>query len=358
MSKKLKIKISNEIKANGPISIERYMEHCLYDSEHGYYINSNPIGASGDFITAPEVSQMFGELIGLWVFSSWKKLNHKKISIIELGPGKGTLMSDVLRVTGKFHDFIHQTKLYSLETNDRLFEEQKKNIKSKFTRLKNINQIPNNPSIIIANEFFDALPIRQFISDDFKWYERLVDTNEQGDFFLTTKIISNYDSLKIKLPLKHCNSEIYEYSDYQKNTFLALSNKIKKNNGIMLIIDYAKIKNGYGDTLQAMSKHKFTSIFNNPGDDDITSYVNFNSFKKMCNDLDISYYGPMNMRDFLLKLGIRERAESLIKNNPDQDSNIIIRQLHKLIDNDEMGSIFKVIAITSNDIQNIEPFNS
>jgi NADH dehydrogenase [ubiquinone] 1 alpha subcomplex assembly factor 7 len=358
MSKELKTKISNKIKVNGPMTIESYMECCLYDSEYGYYINSNPIGLSGDFITAPEISQMFGEIIGLWVFDSWKKFNNNNISIIELGPGKGTLMSDILRVTGRFPEFINQIKLYSLETNDNLFEEQKKNIPFKFSRLKDVHQIPDHPSIIIANEFFDALPIRQFISNDFKWNERLVNINEKGDFFLTTKIISNYNALKVKLPLKGRNLEIYEYSAYQKEIFLALCNKIKKNNGIMLIIDYAKTKDGYGDTLQAMSKHKFTSIFNNPGNDDITSYVNFNAFHGICKDLDISYHGPMEMREFLLKLGIRERAQSLIKNNPKLDPSIILGQLHKLIDKEEMGSIFKVIAITNSKILNIEPFGS
>jgi NADH dehydrogenase [ubiquinone] 1 alpha subcomplex assembly factor 7 len=357
MSKELKIKISNVIKISGPITIERYMAYCLYDSEYGYYINSNPIGSSGDFITAPEISQMFGEIIGLWIFDGWKKLNNN-ISMVELGPGKGTLMSDILRVTSKFPEFIDQTKLYSLESNDKLFKEQKKNIKLKLTRIEDIDEIPDIPSIIIANEFFDALPIRQFISDDYRWYERLVDINKQEEFFLTTKIISNYDALKIKLPLKGRNSNIYEYSSYQKNIFLALCKKIKKNNGIMLIIDYAKIKDGYGDTLQAMSKHKFTSIFNNPGNDDITSYVNFHSFSEVCKDLDVSYYGPMEMGEFLLKLGINERAQSLIKNNPKLDPDIILKQLHKLIDKEEMGSIFKVIAITSSNIQNIEPFNS
>ena len=348
MDKNIETYIKEKIQTNGPINIEEFMSISLNDKNSGYYIKSSPIGKDSDFITAPEISQMFGELIAIWLLDAWDKSGRQKINIIELGPGNGLLMQDIVRVAKKFPIFFKKISLWLYDINESLSKIQDKNIEHKFERINSLEKLPNGINFIIANEFFDAIPIRQYIFDRGYWNERLIDVNKKGDFCLIKRKLTANQMKNLDLPeYIYPSSKVFETSPKQDKIFNLLIKNISLSGGL-LIFDYAKIVDGFGDTLQAISNHQKKSIFFTPGKTDLTAHVNYHRYIQLAKNNDLSYYGPTKQSSFLEGMGIVNRYESLRKNASDKEKEILYRQFHRLMDSDKMGSLFKVIYFSNN----------
>ncbi len=344
----LEEKIKKKILQDGPMTVEEYMSMCLQDEEDGYYKYKKPIGADGDFITAPEVSQMFGEMIALWLISAWENIGKKKINLIELGPGNGYMMDDIQRVSKKFPDFYNSMKICLYETSKTLAKEQSRNIDCDYSRINSLETLPDGINFFIANEFFDAIPIKQFIRKGKNWKERAIDINDIGQLtysFIDKNSMNLADLDSVSYLFK--NNTIYEISPKQDNILKIIFKNISENGGL-LIIDYAKMNGGVGDTLQAISAHKKRSIFYQPGDTDLTCLVDMKRYIEIGRNMNINSFGPINQCEFLLNLGIYERYKILKSHASDENKNILDRQYHHLIDPDKMGELFKVLYFSNN----------
>ena len=343
---KIETKIKNLIKDCGPISISRYMEICLWDTDNGYYSSNEVLGEKGDFITSPEVSQTFGELIGLWAFSFHQQfINRNRMCITELGSGRGTLLKDAIRsiyTVTKKHIALDIT---ILEKSQRLIALQKENLRNNNVRwISDIKQLSSEPQIIIANEFFDALPIDQYVRGNEGWHEKKITINNgKLCFTLDNKIWIPSDSIFSNFKI----GDTLEYSEHCVSIFSDICNHLIKSDGVLLVIDYGNIS-GVGDTLQAVNNHEIKSVLEKPGQSDLSSHVNFNFLKKIARKKKL-YVSPLIYQQrFLLELGIKERLKSLTKNVSSPKAEKVTSEIKRLIDPDKMGTLFKVIAITKN----------
>ena len=340
--------IKARIELEGPLLVSDYMSESLFHPEFGYYMTKDPLGKRGDFITAPEISQMFGELIAIWLLDAWDKIGKPKINIIELGPGNGLVMQDIVRVAKNFPVFLRNISLWLYEINEELSKKQEENIEYNFKRIESLEKLPTGINFIIANEFFDAIPIRQYIFDTESWYERLVDINTDGEFCIINKNLTSKELNSIGLlENSYQPNSIYEISPKQDKILKLLFKNIYINGGL-LIFDYAKIIDGFGDTLQALSSHQKRSIFHNPGETDITAHVDYSRFIDIAKKSEISFYGPLAQNFFLEGMGIQNRYERLKENATDKQKEILYRQFHRLMDNDKMGSLFKALYFSNN----------
>ena len=341
--------LRQEIRNQGPISISRYMAMCLLDPGFGYYVKRDPLGIKGDFTTAPEISQMFGELIGLWAIEVWKQTGSPdRFQLVEFGPGRGTLMSDALRAADLVSRFPNAIELHLVEISEPF-----RNIQSsKLSKYQpkwhdDFTTLPDGPKIIIANEFFDALPIRQFERRSEGWHERLVGLSaSQGlEFVLSEKHISS--SL---VPVRHRNApygSIIEVCPAARDILAKVSGTIGRYGGAFLIIDYGHDGSLVGDSFQSVKRHKFHPPLENPGEADLTAHVNFGELIDASKSEQTAVYGPLTQRDFLLRMGIQARAEILSKHADANSKDHIYKSLRRLIDHHEMGAEFKVLVINS-----------
>ena len=350
------------IKLHGPLSISNYMTEALINPKYGYYTNQKPFGEKGDFVTAPEVSQMFGELIGLWFADVWLKIKKpRKVHLIELGPGNGTLMADFLRVLKVLPDFLETIELHFVEASPQLKEIQKKNFqefnnqKSWHETVKSALTAANDAegmdiTFIIANEFFDTLPIRQFQKAELGWYERMVTVGESGKNLEI--MLSPFPVQDIKLNQELLSAEqhsIIEVSPVSDFVIYEICKHFKTNKGAALFIDYGYDKHSTGETLQAVKKHEYQGIFENPGQADLSTHVNFKRMHDIISECGLTPFGPTYQRKFLSAMGIEERAKSLLKDASPEQTQDIISALKRLISPDEMGTLFKACAILSTD---------
>ena len=347
-------KIKDLIKKSGPISISQYMEICLWDDENGYYTSNQVLGGNGDFITSPEISQTYGELIGLWALSFYQEfINKKRLSITELGSGRGTLLKDAVRSINKITNNKINLEITILEKSERLITLQKENLKNKNVKwISDIKGLSLEPQIIIANEFFDALPINQYVRSNEGWHEKKIAIkNDKLCFTLDNKIWVPSDSIFSDFKI----GDTLEYSEQTISIFSNICNHLIQYDGVLLLVDYGNIS-GIGDTLQAVSDHKFSSILEKPGQSDLSSHVNFRLLKEIAIKKNL-YVSPIKeQRNFLLELGIEERLKSLTKNVSLALAETVESEIKRLIDPDEMGSLFKVIAITKTK-RNLEGLN-
>ena len=351
----LKKKLAEKIASEGPLSISKFMEICLWDCDAGYYSKKQIIGKKGDFITSPELSQTFGELIGIWSLSyHLNKFKGKKITLLELGPGKGTLVSDALRAIRKIRKNKIEIEAYLLEKSSVLQSIQKKKLMGYNVKwINNIEKMPARPLIIIANEFFDALPINQYVKVRSGWRERKV-AIKNNDFYITLdkKIMrfkTNYfDSTPI--------GGVIEYSFDSIKIISVICEHIKKFGSIALIIDYGETF-GFGDTLQAIRSHTPEFILDNPGESDLSSHVNFSILAKVALERDLFVSPIIEQFKFLKNLGIENRLDQLIKLNTEKKIESEINGIKKLIDPESMGTLFKVLAIFDSKGSNIEGFS-
>jgi len=331
------------------VALDKFIEDSLYNKKHGYYMKKNPFGKNGDFITAPNISILFSEMIAVWVISFWEKLNcPKHFNLIELGAGNGEMMRVLIHTFKKFPQFNNSCKINILEKSELLQQTQESNIKD--TRIKwlnKLNELNNFPCIFIANEFFDALPIKQFLKKDNKWYERYVNfTDDKKLKYSDIPFDMQKFEKKIKFKISY-NQNFIEYSPLVTKYLKTIIKKIKLNNGGILIIDYAYLEKEMKNTLQAVSKHKYCNVLKSFRNSDITYNLSFNLINKIIKKLGPYSSLYTTQKKFLTKLGILDRAEIFSKNMPFSRKADIYFRIKRLIDESEMGHLFKVMFITN-----------
>ncbi len=328
--------IEAEIAANGPMQLDRYMALCLSHQEHGYYMQQQPFGAAGDFTTAPEISQMFGELIGLWLVHMWQEAGApKRFTLLELGPGRGTLLADILRVARLSPAFLDAAEVHLLESSPRLRNVQRAAL-GDVHHIERLEDLPEAPVFAIANEFFDALPIRQYVKNDFGWQARLVGAGlawQLGDTTPRPELDAAFPALE--------TGRIVEVNTATHAISGALTKHIITHGGAALIIDYGAF-DGVGDTFQALRAHKTVDVFSHLGEADLTAHVRFKDLVQ-----NGVAHGFTTQGAFLHALGIAARAEVL------RDA----EALHRLTDAAEMGELFKVLALVPDGTGEIAGFS-
>ncbi len=344
----LKDRIKQGIKATGPITISEYMTCCLFDPDSGYYMQQNPFGVEGDFTTAPEISQLFGELVAIWLYSSWHAAGSPSPAILcEIGPGRGTMMNDIIRVLNAVDDRLcEKIQLVLVETSPHLQEVQKQNLADAAFPVEWEKEIPaldGVPLFIVGNELFDAIPVRQFMKSGNLWRERVVAINDEDD--LTLALGANLlaaenvpDHLRLAV-----EGTVFEYSPQRTALMETVSNHIGKYGGAALFIDYGSIESASGDTLQAVRKHEYEDILANPGEADLTSHVDFSVLATIACGAGLSCHRA-TQSDFLLKMGLLERAGALGNGQSMEAQKTIADAVHRLAGPDAMGQLFKVLA--------------
>ena len=345
----LKKKIEKIITEQGPISISDFMKLALTDKKNGYYRKKMPLGSKGDFITSPDISQIFGEIIGVWILDLWIKLGKpKETQIVDLGGGRGTLLSDIKRVLGnKISSYIF------IDINVELIKLQKKAVKDAI-HFEKIEDIPNKPTIFIGNEFLDTFPINQFVLSDKYFKEVCVN-------YKNKKLIFSHHRTKLSRTLdkKTLNqikvNDILEINFESRKFIEKLSRFIKENNGGAIFFDYGYTFN-HGDTFQAVKDSKFVNPLDDPGNADLTAHVDFNDLYHQAKNSLVSVWGPDTQGTFLKKMGAIERLNALESISDDKTKQELRNGLDRLINTDEMGDLFKVLAITSNKFPSPEGF--
>ncbi|MFH1158848.1 MAG: SAM-dependent methyltransferase [Pseudomonadota bacterium] len=337
--------LAERIRREGAIPVAEYMELAA----EAYYKSKNPFGAEGDFITAPEISQMFGEMIGVWLADIWMQMGRpERVNLLEMGPGRGTLAADILRAIAAWPDFKSAVTVHLVETSPRLRDIQAEALKGHRVEWHGtFSEVPEGVCLVVANEFFDALPVRQFEKADGEWKERCVGYDEEKKSFYFTTASVDFD-IEGWIPeefLQAPEGSIFESSPASLCLLDEISVRISKQGGAALIIDYGHDVSGLGDTLQAVSKHKYANPLENPGEKDITAHVDFGAFKTVAGK-HVSVRGPVMQGQFLMSLGIGMRAEKLAKNANVRQRQDVMAALRRLLGSSEMGRLFKVMALT------------
>ena len=333
-------------------ALDEFINQALYNPKNGFYMKNNPFGDKGDFITSPNISILFSEMLSIWTVSFWQNLKcPKKINLIELGSGNGQMIYDMINSLQNFPKFYKSCKFIILEKSSYLKKIQKKKLKKFNVKwIKNLKEIEKGNNIFIANEFFDALPIKQFFKINNKWNERFVKLDKKNN-----KCFINIDSdikkIEKKVGFKISNNQkIIEYSPIALEYLKDISKKINNKKGALLIIDYGYLEDSMKDTLLAIRKHKITDLFEEFGNSDITYNLNFKLLKKITNILKLKCQGITTQRNFLMNLGIQQRAEIISRNLPFSKKADIFYRLKRLIDKNQMGDLFKVMLITNKKI--------
>ena len=335
------------LKKNYKIPLDKFVDYCLYDKRNGYYMNKDPFGIAGDFITAPNISRLFSEMIAIWTISFWESLGSpKKFNLIELGAGNGEMMKVMIESFKRFPSFISSCNIIIYEKSPNLIKKQKTNIKFKnikwVVNLKKINKLPN---IFLANEFFDAIPIKQFLKDESIWFEKFVHiSGDKKICFINKK--TNIKSIEKKVNFKISEKQNFiEYSPLGLKYLTDILKSIKENKGGLLIIDYGYVAAKMKDTLQAIYKQKYSEVLKNIGKSDITHNINFYLFKKIAKNFQELDVNLTSQKNFLINLGIQQRAEIIGKNKTFTEKADIFYRLKRLINKKEMGDLFKVMLI-------------
>ena len=341
-----------KIKKNDILTVDKYIYEALYNKKSGYYMKNNPFGKNGDYITAPNISILYSEMIAIWVILFWENLKcPKKFNLIELGAGNGEMIKQIIKTFERFPQFKKCCKINILEKSIYLKKIQKQKLKNKNIKwLKNLSELSNIPSIFIGNEFFDALPIKQFIKKNNKWYERNVKFFKLNrPKFIDVLIDIKKFEKKIGFKISH-KQKFIEYSPLAIEYLKIISKKINLNNGGILIIDYGYWGKNMKNTLKSISNHKFENVLNNFGKSDITYNLSFKLIEKILKKFNLKINGMTNQKSFLLNLGILKRAEIISKNLPFSKKADIYFRVKRLIDKNSMGEIFKVMLGTKKNV--------
>lgn len=345
--------IAHRIRATGPLTIAEFMVEALQHPRLGYYATRDPLGAKGDFITAPEISQTFGELIGLWCADTWTRIGRPiPVLAVELGPGRGTLMADALRAAAVTPDFRQALRLHMVETSPALRNLQAQALAAASpTWHDGLETVPEGPILLIANEFLDALPIRQFERGDDGWHERRVGLTGDGSTlaFLSDPGTSATAALLPPQLASAPAGSIAEICPAALVLAASLGERLRRSDGAALFIDYGHSASACGDTLQAVRKHAYHSALESPGSADLTAHVDFAAFAAAARATGARVHGPVTQRDFLLSLGIEARAARLLERATPAQAAAIESGVRRLIDRAEMGTLFKVMALTRAD---------
>jgi NADH dehydrogenase [ubiquinone] 1 alpha subcomplex assembly factor 7 len=391
-------KLAARITASGPISLHDYMEACLYDPEHGYYKNKDPLGRHGDFITAPEISQVFGEIVGLWAGETWRLIGEPdEVRLIELGPGRGTLMGDALRALRVLPRFLKSVTVHLIETSESLRAVQRDALSGTPCPVfwhSETGEVPHGAAIVIANEFFDCLPVQQYVFAEATqcWHERMVNF-EAGSFTfglstdgLESPLILSFSprgegtvrpGTASELRRGACNSApsplgeragvrgdwggiedgaILEIRPRTAAMLEAFAARAAEAPFAALIVDYGYSRPSFGDTLQAVSRHRYTGLFERPGEADLTAHVDFSDLINQAQALGLHTSGPMPMGEWLLRLGLEARAGQLLSRASEEQAREILGRISRLIDPKQMGALFKAVILTSGGFGPLPPF--
>jgi SAM-dependent MidA family methyltransferase len=360
----LEAEIRRRIESAGPLPVWEYMELCLTDPEHGYYSTRAPIGAGGDFTTAPEISQMFGELIGIWAAAAWRAMGApENVRLVELGPGRGTMILDALRAIKVVPAFRAAIVLHLVEISPVLQELQRQALIATDVPVswhRTLDDVPEGPLIIIANEFIDALPVHQAVMCADGWHERVIKLGEDEElhFGIDRDPIPLFDDL---LPGAICNARIGEIFEWRADQIaLEIGQRVVRSDGVALIIDYGHVRSAIGDTLQAISRHGFVDPLADPGMADLTAHVDFAALAQAGEAMDAHVHGPVTQARFLRRLGIGQRASVLKAAAPADYGSTIDAAVDRLTDEDRlgMGQLIKVLALSSPKLHSLSGFEA
>jgi len=343
--------LRQRIATTGSISVAEYMAEALGHPEHGYYMRRDPFGRAGDFTTAPEVSQMFGELIGLWCRVMWEAMDRPApFDLVELGPGRGTLMADALRAATKSSGgraLAAAVRLHMVETSLKFRQCQRQTMSDAHPTFQPIwhdrfETVPAGPLIVVANEFFDALPVHQYVCNGGAWLERRIGVDGQSFAFVLEP--SSDSALPPELA-DVTDGSLVEICSAAGTITRDIGARIARFGGVALVIDYGHRRSAPGDTLQAVRNHTYADVLKSPGEADLTHHVDFEALIRAATANGVVPFGPIPQMVFLSRLGIAARAETLLaKASPDQA--VTIRSAaHRLVHPREMGEIFKVLAL-------------
>jgi SAM-dependent MidA family methyltransferase len=352
--------IKKLIKSSGPMPVWRYMELCLMHPRHGYYLSRDPLGREGDFTTAPEVSQMFGELLGLWAASVWKAIDSPPLlRLIEIGPGRGTMMADALRALRVLPPLYQALSIHLVEVNPVLRDKQKAALSGSrdITWHDTIDDVPDGPSVIFANEYFDVLPIHQAVKGENGWHERTVELDGDGLVFgADSEPIPRFDVLLPPWVRAAPTGAVFEWRPDAE--IMKIASRVRDQEGAALIIDYGHLRSDAGDTFQAIAGHSFTDPLKNPGQADVTAHVDFQALVRAAEDLGARIHGPVPQGDFLKRLGIETRAASLMAKATPEVSEDVAGALKRLVGGGRggMGQMFKVLGISEPSLATLAGF--
>ncbi len=348
--------IAAHLAVEGAIGLDRFWNIALFDREHGYYCARQPFGRSGDFVTAPEVSQMFGELIGAWLVAAWRGLGApERFVLAEIGPGRGTLMADILRtIRSVAPDCLKAAQIRLVETSDRLAIEQEAAL-ARFDlpirRVRRVEELDAGPLIVVANELFDALAIRQFVFDGEDWRERCVAVAPSGrfEFVLCAREPLPAELANLRQLAPPMAGAVLEISPTRERLAQALGRQLAAEGGAGLFIDYGHTSTAYGETLQALHGHAFADPLDRPGESDLTSHVDFQTLANVFSKAGLVVAPTTTQGAFLLGLGLLERAGLLGADRDAAGRQVIQAAVERLAGTgrDQMGQLFKVLAVAS-----------
>lgn len=350
MPNPLERRLKAMIRLSGPISLADYMALALGDPEHGYYMAREPFGAKGDFVTAPEVSQMFGELIAAWAIHVHERMGSPApLQLVELGPGRGTLMRDLLRAARVRPGFLEAARLSLVETSPRLRAVQAETLADgplAPTFADRFEDVPEGPLLVVANEFFDALPIRQWVRADGAFRERVIGL-DAADRLVFGLGPARLDETGLPPSVRAApNGAVLETAAAAAAVMTAIARRLAAHGGAALAVDYGYAETALGDTLQAIRRHDHADPLADPGEQDLTAHVNFEALARAARAAGAAVHGPMGQGEFLLALGLLERAGRLGTGKDAATQERLRGEVERLAGPDEMGTLFKVLAVS------------
>ncbi|MDP6954204.1 MAG: SAM-dependent methyltransferase, partial [Alphaproteobacteria bacterium] len=340
--------LRRDIAAGGPVTVAHFMAEALGNPAHGYYAGGgrDPLGAKGDFVTAPEISQMFGELIGLWCVDTWQAMGAPAaFRLVEMGPGHGTLMADALRAAALVPAFLQAASLHLVERSEALRARQARALARHEPQWHGaFAEVPDGPAIIVANEFFDALPVHQFVATAHGWRERMVGLAEDGEGFALRLAPGPTPALTLLAALAADRDGIAEVCPAGLTLAGDVGAQVAAEGGAALVIDYGRC-GAIGDSLQALRDHRRHDPLADPGQADLTALVDFSALSRSAGEAGAAVYGPVSQGDFLCALGIETRADTLSRGADLRQAADIEAALARLTSLDAMGELFQVLAI-------------
>jgi NADH dehydrogenase [ubiquinone] 1 alpha subcomplex assembly factor 7 len=350
VSEEIAGKIVRRIRAEGPLTVAAYMAMALHDPEGGYYATRGPIGAAGDFTTAPEISQVFGELIGLWCAELWDRIGRPDpIILTELGPGRGVLMSDLLRAAGTVPEFRRASRVFLVEVSPAFRAEQERRLSQAIVKwVTRIEELPEGPMLVVANEFLDALPIRQFVRRIGGWSERMVTVDREDRLVFVDGPESLAASLLVPDGLRQSSpGTVVEICPAAVALAGALGSRLARQPGAALFIDYGYFPTAPGPTLRALQNHRPVSALAAPGAVDLSAHVDFAAFTEAARATGAEVHGPISQGRFLTTLGAGLRLEALSARATPAQRQSLESWVRRLLEPGEMGDLFKAVALVS-----------
>ncbi len=354
MADSLTERLANRIAGTGPVTVADYMASALTDPDFGYYTlarpdGGEPLGAAGDFTTAPEISQLFGEMIGAWLIDCWRQAGSPDpVNLVELGPGRGTLMADIMRVARHVPEWRSALRLHLVELGPSLRRRQAETLAGFAPHWHDtLSDVPDGPVMLVANEFLDALPIRQLVFWDGKWRERLVGWSRDAGFHFTLSPGPSPLSLLAPRTLQPTQGAVFEISPAAIAVTAEISRRVVSQGGAALLIDYGKAESGLGESLQAVRRHAMVPALATPGEADLTAHVDFAAVARIARESGASVSGPTPQAAFLEALGIGLRTNRLKRGLTGHGARDLDQAVHRLTHADAMGTLFKAVALTA-----------